>query len=216
MSALIVFARAPERGTVKTRLAAALGDDAALALYLAFLDDVCRESAGVAARTVLSVAGDPNHPSLVSLATAYGLERVAQGEGDLGARMLAALERELGRGGPALVIGSDAPTVLRQEYEAALRALADHEVALGPSHDGGYWLIGVRAPEPQLFTDVAWSTPSVLETTERRLAGRRVARLPGHDDVDDAPSLARLADGLRHDPSAAPATRRALATLGLL
>jgi rSAM/selenodomain-associated transferase 1 len=212
MATLIIFARAPIAGEVKTRLAKAIGEDKALLLYEAFLDDVCQLTAGLGARRVLAVAGDIDHPSLVHLGKSQRLELVPQGEGDLGARLERALTRELGRG-PVVIIGSDAPTLPRAELHRALAALVDHDFVVGPARDGGYWLIGARVlPPPDLFRDIAWSTPEVLPRTLERLRGCSLLVLGEHDDVDTGDDLARLQEELaRLDSTVAPATRRALA-----
>jgi rSAM/selenodomain-associated transferase 1 len=208
---LVVFAREPIAGQVKTRLARTIGHEAALALHLAFVEDACA-LARAAERRLLAVAGDPAHPDLVRLAEQYGLERVAQPEGDLGERMATVLSVRA----PACIIGSDAPTLSRAHLEAALAALATHEVVLGPATDGGYWLIGLREPRPELFSAMPWSTSSVMSETLRRLSGVPTAILPFHYDVDDEEGLAMLRAHLLHLPDeVAPATRRALARLTL-
>lgn len=216
--ALVVFARAPEPGRVKTRLAAGLGDAAALALYRAFLDDTLAVAAEAARRTrarlELAVAGPA--ASLHAEAQRFGAALAVQPDGDLGARMRVFLDRELARGGAACVIGSDVPQLPVGSLERALDALDRDEVVLGPSRDGGYWLIGARRGIPEAFAGVPWSTPDVLAATLDRLAGRRVALADMHFDIDDADDLALLRRWLAvSPPEVAPATRRALAaTLG--
>jgi rSAM/selenodomain-associated transferase 1 len=210
-----VFARAPVPGQCKTRLSAALGAERACALYCAFLEDVCARAGSVAARRLLAVAGDPAHPELARVAGAYGLERMAQPEGDLGRRMARLLEAELGRG-PALVIGSDAPTLPRAYLVEAFARLDERDVVVGPSTDGGYWGIGLRRAAPSLFVDMPWSTARVLPETLRRTDGARTALLPLHYDVDEPEDLALLRAELGLFPEAAPTTARALAALDLL
>lgn len=213
MSTMVIFARAPVAGEVKTRLAKAIGEEKALALYEAFLDDACQLTAGLGARRLLAVAGDIDHPSLQRLAKSQRLELVPQGEGDLGARLERAIARELGRG-PVVVIGSDAPTLPRAELHRALDGLIDHDVVIGPASDGGYWLIGARVPLPDLFHDIPWSTPDVLPRTLARLGERSHLLLGEHYDVDTGEDLVRLQEELaRLDVTVAPATRRALAAV---
>jgi uncharacterized protein len=215
MSTLVIFARAPLLGQVKTRLARSIGEPAALALYEAFLDDTCTLTQGLGARRVLAVAGALDHPQLERLAKSQRLELVDQGEGDLGAKMARAMATQLPRG-PVVIIGSDAPTLPRAHLHQALDALVDHDVVVGPSADGGYYLVGARVAVPELFTDVRWSTPEVLPTTLARLAGRAHALVPSWYDVDSAADLDRLrAELATLPPSVAGATRRALATLPL-
>jgi glycosyltransferase A (GT-A) superfamily protein (DUF2064 family) len=177
---------------------------------------VCALAAGLADRAILAVAGDPEDATICRIAAAHGFARAAQCDGDLGARMAAALGEAQARG-PACLIGSDAPTLPRARLADALERAARHDVVLGPSTDGGYWLVGGRTPAPELFRDMPWSTPAVLPETLRRLAGRDVALLPFHYDVDEPHDLTLLcAHLLVLPPAVAPATRRALAALGLL
>lgn len=211
----MVFARGPVLGQVKTRLAAKIGDTAALALYRAFVDDACGLAASLAiARRVLAVAGEPS--AWEETAARHGMILEAQAEGDLGARMSAAIAAHVADG-PVCIIGSDSPSLPGVLVREAWARLDGNDVVLGPSTDGGYWLIGARAPAPELFSGIAWSTPSVLTETLRRLDGKRTALLPFWYDVDVAEDLALLAAHLRHLPAeAAPATRAALCSLGLL
>jgi rSAM/selenodomain-associated transferase 1 len=211
MTSLIVFARAPVEGRVKTRLAKAIGERAALSLYLAFLEDVCALAGSVDARRILCVDGALDHPALTRLAEDNGMELRPQRGGDLGARMEAALEAAL----PACVIGTDSPTLTPAQLEAALSQLGSHDVVVGPSTDGGYWLIGISRPLPELFRDIPWSTPEVLPLTLERLRGRRAAVLPPHYDVDEVEDLRLLSAHLGGLPrEVAPKTRAALAALG--
>ncbi len=210
MSTIVIFARAPKLGEVKTRLAQSIGDERALALYEAFLDDTCGLPPGLGARRVLAVAGDVDHPRVAHLAKSQGLAVEPQGEGDLGERMARAVAAHVARG-PVVLIGSDAPTLPRAHLHQALDELMAHDVVVGPSDDGGYYLIGARVNAPELFADVRWSTGDVLATTLARLAGRSHALLPPWHDVDSADDLSRLERELSSlPPSVAPATRRVL------
>jgi rSAM/selenodomain-associated transferase 1 len=213
MSTLIIFARAPALGEVKLRLARAVGEAAALQLYEAFLEDTCALTQGLGARRVLAVAGDLELPSLVHLAKSQRLQLVSQGDGDLGAKLSRSLSAHVADG-PAIIIGSDAPTLPRAHLHQALDALMEHDVVVGPSRDGGYHLIGARLPVPELFGDVRWSTPEVMPTTLARLAGRSHVVLPEWCDVDTPEDLEQLRADLTTLPlSVAPATRRAFAAL---
>jgi len=210
MSTLIIFARAPQLGEVKTRLAKTVGAERALALYEAFLDDTCALTQGLGARRVLSIAGDVDHPRVAHLAKSQRLTLEPQGDGDLGERMARAIATHVPRG-PVVIIGSDAPTLPRAHLHQALDELMAHDVVIGPSDDGGYYLIGARVPVPELFVDVHWSTAEVLPTTLQRLAGRSSLVLPPWYDVDSAEDLERLEAELAGlPPSVAPATRRVL------
>jgi rSAM/selenodomain-associated transferase 1 len=212
-SALVVFVRAPIAGQVKTRLAATLGADDACALYRAFVEDtlaMARQLDGV--ELELAVAGPLDHPDVV--AWSRGAALVAQPSGDLGARMAASIDRHVAQGRAVCVIGSDAPQLGAERVARAFDVLRAHEVVVGPSTDGGYWLIGARRRVPELLVEMRWSTPVVLETTLARLVGRSHAVIDEAFDVDEPDDLERLRRHLAATPpSVAPATRRALAAI---
>jgi glycosyltransferase A (GT-A) superfamily protein (DUF2064 family) len=118
----------------------------------------------------------------------------------------------------ALLIGCDSPALPTEFLDRAVRLAGDPatDLVLGPSEDGGYYLIGARSPRPELFADIPWSTGQVLEATERRARGLglRIGWLPPWFDVDTAGDLDRLQAALAGAPAAAaPQTRRALARL---
>jgi glycosyltransferase A (GT-A) superfamily protein (DUF2064 family) len=127
--------------------------------------------------------------------------------------MSRAIERHVAHG-PVVIIGSDAPTLPRAYLHQALDELMAHEVVIGPSEDGGYYLIGATKPLPELFVDVHWSTAEVLPTTLQRLGGRSSVVLPPWHDVDEAADLLRLRAELAALPSTvATATRRVLGSM---
>lgn len=218
---LVIFARAPEPARVKTRLIPRVGPGGAAALQAAFLDDVCRLSRGAAGRRLLSVDGDRAHPALVELARREGIALVAQGEGDLGARLGRTFADAFAGGAERVaVIGSDSPALPPEMLRRAVAALASANVVLGPADDGGYWMIGLArslavAPS-RLLEGIPWGTASVLAATERRLAalGLEHRRAERFWDVDEPADLDRLRAALDGDLALAPATRRALAVLG--
>lgn len=187
---LVVFAKAPVLGAVKTRLAAAIGDAEALAFYRACL-------AGLLDR----VSGDGRWDTLVAAtpdgaAAAPGMwpgrpRLLPQGNGDLGRRMARPLARA-SPDRPVVIVGSDIPELGAGDVAAAFAALRDHDLVVGPSRDGGYWLIGASRPPPDgLFDGVRWSSPTARADTLRNASGLSVATLRELEDVDDAPSYAR-------------------------
>jgi hypothetical protein len=136
---------------------------------------------------------------------------VAQRGDDLGARLSHAFEDLLADGAPgAIVIGSDVPTLPRAVLVAALERLAGADLVLGPSEDGGYYLIGLREPRAALFADMAWSTEGVFDETLRRAGalGLDVGLLPAWFDVDTAVDLERLQASLATSGPGARNTRR--------
>ncbi|MFB3785739.1 MAG: TIGR04282 family arsenosugar biosynthesis glycosyltransferase [bacterium] len=124
-----------------------------------------------------------------------------QPSGDLGEKLRRGLERMLAVADRALAVGSDIPDLPLAYLEQAAAALPHHDLTIGPAADGGYYLIGLSRPAPELFTNVPWSTPHVLRTTLAKAAdlGLSVAILPEWYDVDTAEDLNRLwrSDDLR-------------------
>ncbi len=188
---LIVFARYPERGKVKTRLAAELGADEALAVYRQLLAHTERVTAPLAAARVLWLAEAP--PPGAPPLWPDGPQRVQPAGADLGQRMRHAFGEAFARGAQrAVVIGTDCPGLSTAHLRQAYERLLTHDVVLGPATDGGYYLLGLRAPQPALFAGISWSTATVLADT-RAAAQRqqlRVALLPELSDVDTAADLA--------------------------
>ncbi len=182
---LIVFLKAPRPGFVKTRLSATLGARQACEAYRHLVETLLRQLA-VLKNVELCFAPDDAGSEIKPWAqTDWRL--AAQGPGDLGRRLDRAFARTFDEGtGRVVVIGSDCPDVSPGDIQAAWTALLSHDVVLGPATDGGYWLIGLRAPQPGLFADVAWSTNGVLdETLERsRAAGLKTLLLRKLTDVD--------------------------------
>lgn len=190
------MAKAPVPGLAKTRLIPALGAEGAAALAARMLQHTLAEAlaAGLGPVT-LCAAPDAAHAAFAGVVQARQVAVVDQGDGDLGARMQRAFERALPRHAGALLVGTDAPALDAAVLQAAHRQLQDHDAVIGPAHDGGYVLIGLRRAEPRLFTGMPWSTPQVLALTRERLreAGLRWAELPPLHDVDDPADLVHLA-----------------------
>lgn len=225
--ALLVFAKDPVPGRVKTRLAAELGPERAAALYAAFVWDPCEALAAAGLGPVVAADPDPDRPFFRDLAAKLGLRVEAQNPGDLGARMAAALERHLEAGAErALLIGTDLPTLPPGHLDTAARALGPGTpLVFGPATDGGYYLVGAHrtalADWPRvvdrLFTGIPWSAGDVLHRTLARAGGLDVALAPAWYDVDDPAGLARLVAHLRRSAAPAlPRTRALLAEWGRL
>lgn len=203
---LLVFAKAPRPGRVKTRLVPVLGEEGAARLYAAFLEDTWAMASDVAGfAPELWVATDEDAAALAPR------ESRVQVEGDLGARMSAAMSDALARAPRVVVIGSDAPTLPRERLSDALRALDVHEVVLGPSVDGGYYLVGARGAPVVFPTGVRWSTRHALADTIAGLGSRSVHLLRPHYDVDTPDDLRLLETHLALAPDAAPRTAAAVA-----
>jgi rSAM/selenodomain-associated transferase 1 len=220
---LLLFARTPERGKVKTRLVPPLSEPEALDLYRAFLQDasvIC--GAPGRWRSVLLAEPDPDEASLSALFPPPWTRR-RQAPGDLGERLAAAFEMEFARGAPAAVaVGSDHPALRRGQIEEAfLRLSLGDDAAVIPADDGGYCAIGLsaRVRVRDVFEEIPWSSPRVLSATRERFAARgiRVSYLEPAYDVDLPEDLDRLRSDLaRRDPSGGDyprATAKALRAL---
>lgn len=201
---LIVFARAPTPGQTKTRLVPALGRDGAARLSAAFLDDVLARVARVP--ELRPELWCPTEEDAARFEQAH-----VQVGGDVGERMAHALSVALTRAPAALLIGSDLPTLPATHLRAAARALATHDVVLGPAHDGGFYLVGARASAPDLRPPIRWSTRHALADTRARLAHRAVALIRPWYDVDTPEDLRLLRAHLALRPSAAPRSAATLA-----
>jgi uncharacterized protein len=184
---LLIFARYPELGKVKTRLAAGLGEAAALAAYRQLLAHTAAAVAPLpAVRTLWLAAAPPAEAAPLWPGTAQQVQPVVP---DLGQRMAHAFGAAFAAGARRVVIiGTDCPGLSTDILEAAFHQLRTHDVVLGPADDGGYYLLGLQRPQPALFQGLSWSTDSVLRDT-LAIAAREaltVARLPTLHDVDTA------------------------------
>jgi len=193
---LLIFAKAPVPGRVKTRLAGQLGTRGAAALYQKLLRRTVRIAYNARLCPIeLWCAPDARHGFFAACRQEYGVTLRRQCAGDLGRRMNRALNQTLAAGHPAVLIGGDCASLGETELRTAFGLLAaGHEAVLGPAADGGYVLVGLNRPGPALFRDIAWSTPTVLAATRRRLrrAGMNWAELPPGWDVDTPADLRRL------------------------
>jgi rSAM/selenodomain-associated transferase 2/rSAM/selenodomain-associated transferase 1 len=184
---LLVFAKAPREGDVKTRLAAEVGDREATRIYRALGRRVVEAVRGGAWRTRICFTPTEARGELEAWLGTDRLQFRPQADGDLGRRMSAAFEDAFAEGATRVcVVGTDVDGLEESLVARAFSALEGHDVVLGPAHDGGYWLLGLTRPRPALFERIRWSTARVLdETLERaRALGLRVHLLPTLRDVD--------------------------------
>lgn len=209
LPSLVVFARSPARGRVKTRLAPLLTEDGASRLYRAFLEDAARAYLEPAAwEAVLAAEPDPEDPILVRIFQPPW-RREPQAHGDLGARLARAFESRFAEGSPAVVVvGSDHPDLPKRLLRESFARLAEGMPAvLIPADDGGYCAIGLTrsAPVREAMRAIPWSSPSVLSVTLERLrrSGVAAAVLETCYDVDRPEDIARLRRDLAsRDPAA--------------
>ncbi|HEX9931354.1 MAG TPA: TIGR04282 family arsenosugar biosynthesis glycosyltransferase [Allosphingosinicella sp.] len=162
MTRIVVFAKEPLPGRVKTRLIPALGAEGAARLAADMLARTLEEAA--ASGLPVELCGEPD----AALWHDGPIRRTAQGGGDLGERLSRAAQRVLAEE-PALLIGADCPDLDRRRLAAAAAALETHDAALHPAEDGGYVLLGLRRFDRSLFAGIAWSTASVCAETLRRI-----------------------------------------------
>lgn len=200
---------------MKTRLIPILRAAEAAELYEALLLDTV-EVAESCARTVVAFTPSGGRRALERL---LGPRRrlLPQGPGDLGERLARVFEALCERGQPAMVVGSDCPALTAARIRTAADRLRDADVVIGPALDGGYDLIGLKRPRPELFDDIPWSTGSVLEITLGRAkeAGLRVELLEAVRDLDTPEDLYEWYAGSRSEEFAAsyPRTWRLIHTL---
>ncbi|MDX2120108.1 MAG: TIGR04282 family arsenosugar biosynthesis glycosyltransferase [Gemmatimonadota bacterium] len=186
---LAIFVKSPEPGQVKTRLANEIGPETAATLYRKLGRAVVADNVATGRhRTVVWFAPPDQGNQVRSWLSGLPVDEFnAQHGGGLGRRMMGTFRRHLREGARRVVlIGSDCPDVDRAFVRRAFDALDQSDLVLGPSQDGGFYLIGLTAPVPGLFRRVAWSTPAVLAQTIRNAArlGLRVATLPMLRDID--------------------------------
>jgi rSAM/selenodomain-associated transferase 1 len=173
--ALIVFARAPEPGRVKTRLVPLLGEKGAARLHAQLVDRTLRTAQAAGFGLVdLYCAPRMNEAFFMRQQKRFGVRLRSQGAGDLGDRMYRAFERALRRHPYVVLIGSDCPALRPADLRAAARVLRDGaDAVLAPAEDGGYPLIGLRRVSRRLFDGIAWGGPQVLAQTRGRLKALR-------------------------------------------
>ena len=188
---LIIFAKAPVPGQVKTRLIPALGPEGACALYQKLLRHTLEQTRDWPGERLLYCAPDTQDPLLQTLALEHQLTLRTQQGDDLGERMARALAEH---SGGALLIGTDCPLLDYNHLTTAQQALIEHDVVIIPSEDGGYVLIGQRTPHPAPFTRMRWSHAHVLRDTRTRLhdAGLTLWLGPTLWDLDEPQDLPRL------------------------
>ena len=192
--AVVMFARVPQLGRVKTRLAVTVGDERALAIYRGLGHLVLartRSDIRPAGRTIVAHTPDDGGDAVREW-LGDDVQTEPQGDGDLGERMLRAMQRRMEEGSECVVaIGMDCPELSMDVLDAAFAALGEHEVVFGPAPDGGYYLVGVHrrvaaSAMAALFRGVPWSSPDTLQASLDRAAreGLRTRLLEPRDDID--------------------------------
>lgn len=193
--ALILFVKAPRIGTVKTRLQPELTPEQSLLLYQAMVEDLVQQfdDVGFCDLKIFFHPADAYEEMKNWLGSA--LEYFPQHGNDLGEKMHRAIVEMLDQKYKKVaLIGSDIPTMDSTALVQAFTALDDYDVVLGPCNDGGYYLIGMKQPQPGLFETIDWSTSAVLRQTIQRaqMAGLDVFQLPQKSDLDTFADLRDL------------------------
>lgn len=184
-SAILIFSKSADRGQVKTRLRSALSEEQCLQLHLALLQDTLQKCAATHMNTILYLAGsgflpfDPQIPV-----------RTQQGK-DLGERLTNAFKTELTSFRRIVIIGTDSPTFPATRITEAVELLSHSDLVLGPSDDGGYYLIAMQTLLP-IFSNIPWGTSDVFRATMAAAASYQTSILPRCFDVDEPADLTRL------------------------
>ena len=192
---IVVFAKAPVAGEVKTRLIPALGAELANKLHIALTERVLQTALSSGADVILSGAPDVEHMFFKTSAANFGVGLSSQlRDGDLGARMLHTMVNALENWQRVIIIGADCPALTDAHMTQAIGHLARHDIVLTPADDGGYVLIGACRTHAAMFDGIHWGTDAVLEQQRARL---KATGLSWHEmeplwDVDRPEDLARL------------------------
>ncbi len=192
-AAIIVFAKAPVAGQVKTRLCPPLTPDEAASLHGSLVLDILERCQSLKGYDRI-LAGTPSlhHPFFRAMEARFKIPVWDQIGDDLGTRMASAFKQALGSPYRSVVIiGTDIPGINGPLLTTAVDSLQDHDVVLGPTMDGGYYLIGLRTPVPDLFANIPWSTEQVYALTEQKIKmlGLSLMVLPKLRDLDTVEDL---------------------------
>ncbi|MBK9191231.1 MAG: TIGR04282 family arsenosugar biosynthesis glycosyltransferase [Crocinitomicaceae bacterium] len=186
---LIVFIKNPTAGKVKTRLAEMIGEQKALKIYQHLLDHTLRVSSSADADKIVYYSDFIPANDVWKKA---GFEQALQSGTDLGERMTNAFRSSFIKGYEKIIlIGSDCFEIDPEHIEDAFSKLSDHDLVAGPAKDGGYYLIGMKEPNPEIFADIKWSQPDVLKITPEKASskGLKTALTDELSDIDDFSDL---------------------------
>jgi uncharacterized protein len=213
--ALIIMAKQPQVGNTKTRLVPPLTPQAATVLYEALLLDMIALVASVTGADLAIALTPPESIPFFKSITPAGTLLLPVSGADIGSCLAEVLTHLLEIGyRKAIALNSDGPTLPAGYILQAIEFLDDCDLVLGPGHDGGYYLVGMKQPNPGIFTDIAWSTGRVLDQTLQRgkMLGLKTRLAPVWYDIDTAQDLLQLEADLKHlPPGSLLHTRRFLA-----
>jgi rSAM/selenodomain-associated transferase 1 len=207
-TALVVFAKAPIPGQVKTRLCPPLTPDEAATLHGSLVLDTLERTKAAAAQfklpldRYLACAPSSTHVFFKIMEERQSVRLIDQVGDDLGTRMAQAFEGLFAQGYQhVLIVGTDVPSLPLEQYKQALALLDSYDLVLGPALDGGYYLIALNRSVPDLFTGIPWSTDQVLKLTQEkaRALGLTSALIAPWRDVDTIDDLQALVEAGAHD-----------------
>ncbi len=206
---LVIMAKAPRLGEVKTRLASSLSPEAVTAFYCCLLDDTLALARSLGNDVEVAImCPDTDVNELAQLAGSEASVVAQKGEGLAAGLTSVFAHFAEGHQGRVIAFNSDSPHLPRSVLEDAFETLAAHDVVIGPTHDGGYYLIGAKAFHPTLFAHDGMGTSSALERllSHARALELSVGFAAPFYDIDVVEDLTRLAEELRLDPARAPRT----------
>ncbi|HEC20411.1 MAG TPA: glycosyltransferase [Gammaproteobacteria bacterium] len=189
---ILVFCKAPLPGQVKTRLAEAIGQEAATTIHVHLACHCLRVAVNAQlAPVTLFCAPDVDHEFFQACRKEWGVCLQSQHGRDLGERMQHAVEESLQQSSPVLVIGTDCPAITADYLRTAMVFASKGDTVIGPAEDGGYVLLAMKEPRSELFTDIDWGTSQVYAQTLARISGK-VNKLDDLWDVDRLVDVRRL------------------------
>lgn len=214
---LVIMAKAPRRGSVKTRLAASLPPDAATDFYRCLLEDTLALARSLTNVEVAIMCPQPDVDELSQLVGNRASVIAQQGNGLAAGLTSVFAHFASGHQRCTIAFNSDSPHLPPSVLENAFETLTTHDVVVGPTHDGGYYLVGAKASHPTLFANDGMGTSSALErlVSRTRALQLSVGFADSFYDIDIAEDLTRLAEELRLAPSKAPRTAAWLKNWGL-
>jgi rSAM/selenodomain-associated transferase 1 len=202
--AIIIMAKVPRVGFVKTRLQPFLSDEQTVSLAVCFLQDAISNANRITPNIIVAFTPPDGRKEVAALSSELNVFLIEQRGGDLGERIESAVEYAQSKNfNPIIVIGTDSPTLPVEYIQTAVESFQSGktDVALGAAEDGGFYLIGLRKNHPGIFDNIAWSSTSVFEQTTQNVKqlGLQLRRLPEWFDVDTPADLFRLREEMLTD-----------------
>lgn len=188
---ILVFIKNPVLGKVKTRLAKSIGDEKALMVYRLLLKKTAKILKKIDCNIHLYYSETIENKDAFDLLSTT--KKIQSGE-DLGKRMCNAFKEGLSKYTPVIIVGTDLWGLEKSDFTTSIEALKTKDVVLGPSEDGGYYLLGLNNHLPQLFKNKKWGTSSVLKSTLKDLSNHKLYLLPKKNDIDTIDDLISCPD----------------------